>query len=405
MVESKVVLYFFMFAMLICGTLNTIAGKAMDLSWSRGSEFNHPYFQTAGMFLGEFMCFLYYFIYKKYDKSLVPIKSEQASSSKKKTCLEKMGIFVFIIPSSFDFTASTLMFVGLALSAPSVYQMMRGFIMVVVALYSIIFLKIRLFRHQYLGVLCALIGVVIVGLASVIYESSSASNPVLGVIIIVLAQFFAGGVFVSEQLFLENVVVHPLQAVGIEGMTGFGYYLILLPIFNLIPCSNDDFCNGGFLEDSVEAFKQIGESWEILTLFLGFMISISLFNFTGVTTTKKAGALARSTIDTSRTLLIWMFSIAVGWEDFIWLQLIGFFFLVIGTLIYNEILVIPFWGFKESIERKQIYTKNRAEKNNLVTKEKDNEYLGFSPGAIYNQSYLDHKQKLVEGDGDLDSLR
>ena len=333
MVESKVVLYMFMLAMLLFGTLNTIAGKAMDLSWSRGEQFNHPYFQTALMFFGEMFCLGFYLIYKKiYIADVIkeplngstkkePLNASSTNEPSRKGCLEKMGKFVFIIPSFFDFCASTLMFVGLTLSAPSVYQMMRGFIMVVVALYSILFLKIKLFKHQYLGVLCAFIGVVLVGLASVLYEATSAKNPVIGVIIIIIAQFFAGGVFVSEQLFLENIVVHPLQAVGIEGTSGLGYFLIVLPIFNAIPCDDGDFCSGGYIENSVQAFKQIGESTNLILLSIGFLLSISLFNFTGITTTKKAGALARSTIDTSRTLLIWLFSIIVGWEDFVWLYL------------------------------------------------------------------------------------
>ena len=378
-----------MVAMLFFGTANTIVGKAMDLCKSRGREFNHPYFQTAGMFLGEFLCLIYYAVYRKFVKEET-LTHPLHPTPQKKGCLAKMGKFVFIIPSFFDFTASTLMFLGLVLSAPSVYQMMRGFIMVVVALYSMIVLKLQLFRHQYLGVLCAFIGVLLVGLASVLYEASSAKSPVLGVIIIIIAQFFAGGVFVSEQLFLEDIVVHPLQAVGIEGFSGFGYYLIVLPIMNVIPCNNPDMCSYGYIENSVEAFRQIGASTDVLLLFIGFMLSISLFNFTGVTTTKKAGALARSTIDTSRTLLIWAFSMIVGWEKFIPMQLAGFFMLVLGTLIYNEILVIPKFGFKESIEKKKIYMKQRAEKKHYVKEDVENEYLGFSPGGVYDQTHFKH---------------
>jgi drug/metabolite transporter (DMT)-like permease len=396
MAERKFVLYLFMAGMLVFGTANTIAGKAMDLTESKGEIFNHPYFQTAGMFFGEFFCLLYYYIYTKVSP---PSSNSEplAAKTAPKGCLDKMGRFVFMIPSFFDFCASSLMFLGLALSAPSVYQMMRGFIMVVVALYSIVFLKVKLFPHQLLGVTFAFIGVILVGLASVLYEASSAKNPVLGVIIIIVAQFFAGGVFVSEQLFLENIVIHPLQAVGIEGLTGFGYFIIVLPIFNLIPCSNKDLCGDGYVENSVKAFEQIGSSWQLALLFLGFMLSISLFNFTGVTTTKKAGALARSTIDTSRTVLIWVFSIFVGWETFVWLQLVGFFFLVLGTLVYNEILKIPWFGLTESIERKKIYMKNRAEEKHQV---KEEEYVGFSPGGVYDQTHFKHK--LRDGDDDVE---
>jgi drug/metabolite transporter (DMT)-like permease len=45
------------------------------------------------------------------------------------------------IPAAFDFTASSLMFIALTMTPASVYQMMRGFVTVITALMSIIFLK------------------------------------------------------------------------------------------------------------------------------------------------------------------------------------------------------------------------------------------------------------------------
>lgn len=44
------------------------------------------------------------------------------------------------IPASCDVCGSTLMFVALSMVSPSVYQMMRGLIVVITALLSIIFL-------------------------------------------------------------------------------------------------------------------------------------------------------------------------------------------------------------------------------------------------------------------------
>jgi hypothetical protein len=49
-----------------------------------------------------------------------------------------------------------------------------------------------------------------------------------------------------------------------------------------------------------------------------------------------------------RTILVWIFFLTIPTpieEKFSWIQLVGFVFLVLGTLIYNEVLVLPFWGF------------------------------------------------------------
>ena len=79
-------------------------------------------------------------------------------------------------------------------------------------------------------------------------------------------------------------------------------------------------------------------------------------NAFGVTVTKNASAAQRSTIDTSRTVLIWIFFMTVEIkgvekEEFTWLQLSGFILLVIGTLVYNEIVVIPWLGFDKNIKK------------------------------------------------------
>ena len=57
--------------------------------------------------------------------------------------------------------------------------------------------------------------------------------------------------------------------------------------------------------------------------------------------TKYASAAQRSTVDTCRTLVIWCVFLAMGSEKFLIGELFGFFLLVLGTLVYNEIIEIP----------------------------------------------------------------
>jgi Nucleotide-sugar transporter. len=361
---NTVFIYSFMLGVLIFGTANTLISKAMDQQSAKGHEFNHPYFQTATMFLGESFCLVAYRIYLKSQNTRVSVKKELLMDKTGKL-YNKLGNFIFLIPAFFDLVASTLTFIGLVLSAASVYQMMRGFIIVVVAAFSVFFLKRRLFRHQILGGGLAFIGVVIVGISSILFQASSAPDPVLGIILILVAQLFHGGMFVTEELFLSRITIDPLQAVGIEGVCGLGYYIILLPILYVIPC-NQDFCVNGRVEDTALAFEQIAANMALAFTWVSSMVSVSLFNWTGISTTKYAGSLARSTIDTSRTLLVWLASMLLGWEEFIWPQLIGFFFLGLGTMVYNEVIVIPLWGFKEAVIAHQ-KDRNSRNKEYLAT--------------------------------------
>lgn len=68
---------------------------------------------------------------------------------------------------------------------------------------------------------------------------------------------------------------------------------------------------------------------------------LSGFNFFGLSVTRTVSATSRSTIDTCRTLFIWLVSLALGWETFKWLQVVGFALLVYGTFLFNDIVRPP----------------------------------------------------------------
>lgn len=77
--------------------------------------------------------------------------------------------------------------------------------------------------------------------------------------------------------------------------------------------------------------------------------SSSGFNFFGLSVTRTVSATSRSTIDTCRTLFIWVVSLGLGWETFKWLQVVGFACLVYGSFLFFDIIRPP---FKACVERK-----------------------------------------------------
>ncbi len=104
-------------------------------------------------------------------------------------------------------------------------------------------------------------------------------------------------------------------------------------------------CNYRYLENSAFAFRQMQENHIIIMLVIFTIMCIACFNSFGIAMTKYASAAQRSTIDTSRTLTIWILSCLLGLEKFLPLEIPGFILLAFGTLLYNEIIVLPFWGF------------------------------------------------------------
>lgn len=106
---------------------------------------------------------------------------------------------------------------------------------------------------------------------------------------LVIAQFFAGGLFIVEEKLLGDYYLDPLKVVGLEGLWGIIIWCILLPIFQVIKCSGD-LCPYGVLEDSLQGFRDYGDNYVLILLSIGVCFSIAFFNAFGVAVTKNASA-------------------------------------------------------------------------------------------------------------------
>ena len=178
---------------------------------------------------------------------------------------------------------------------------------------------------------------------------------------------------------MSQYYLDPFKVVGTEGMWGVLYYLTLLPIMQSIKCSGDQglekLCNFGYLENSSYAFKQMSENGVIIALAFMMAASIAIFNVCGIMTTKYASAAQRSTIDTSRTVIIWIMSAFVlNLETFEWQAIIGFVMLTFGTLLYNEIIVLPFLGFDQNTKEA------KAAREGKSGGDGGEDYMNLSPG-------------------------
>lgn len=95
----------------------------------------------------------------------------------------------------------------------------------------------------------------------------------------------------------------------------------------------------GSLENAIDAIYQITHSWQIATATGGTILSIAFFNYAGISVTKEISATSRMVLDSVRTVFIWIFSLAIGWQAFQTLQLGGFIVLLVGMCLYNDIII------------------------------------------------------------------
>jgi len=131
------------------------------------------------------------------------------------------------------------------------------------------------------------------------------------------------------------------------------------------------------LENSAFVFEQVSSNNKIIGFFVCYGCSIACFNSFGIATTKYASAAQRSTIDSCRQLSVWLLSHFIFGDPLEPLCLVGYFFVIFGTLWYNEIFEIPFCGFADNTKRAISLRAGGSGKANA-------DFMQSSPAAAYD---------------------
>lgn len=191
------------------------------------------------------------------------------------------------------------------------------------AAFTVLFLKRRLYIHNYVGCAFVIVGISLVGMSSFIFPKNSSSSDdnssmqTISVILILISLITNGILFVSEEKLFSKYYLHPFQVVGTEGFWGLSFYVIILPLLMFIDCPDSlgDLCleyNGSsHLEQPGEYFSQFANNGALAFYIILGVFTIALFNVCGVNVTKHISSLARSIVDVTRTLLVWIGSIIV----------------------------------------------------------------------------------------------
>lgn len=329
-----------------CGSINTISTKWTDKIKSYGKddktlrEFNHPFVQACIMFMGEFLCvvvfkILFCRLQRKNDGS-----EDQHTLTKGN---RNFSQFILMPPAMCDLIATSTMYVGLTLTYASSFQMLRGSVIIFVALFSKIFLGRQLGSRRWIGILFIATGLAIVGVSDMLSNDNKGDTTkiLIGDCLIVLAQIITATQMTYEEKYVGSLNIPSLQAVGWEGIFGFVVLSILLvPMYFIHVPSVFSNNPRGVLEDAIDAFYMIKHNYLLLVPITGTVFSIAFFNFAGISVTKEISATTRMVLDSIRTIVIWSVSLAIGWQNFHPLQLLGFASLLFGMCIYNDIIVM-----------------------------------------------------------------
>ena len=141
------------------------------------------------MYIGEALSMVIFLLYTRIKKDAYEEGKKIAVENGK---IVKVNPFLLIIPTFCDFFTSTLTFFALEFMPASLYSMVRSGNLVVTTIFSVIFLKRKLYRQHLLGLCTIVTGIVIVGIIVIENSSSSgddSSKILLGVILLVSSFF------------------------------------------------------------------------------------------------------------------------------------------------------------------------------------------------------------------------
>ena len=320
-------------------------------------------FQAAEMFLGEMSCivvFKVWFYHHKYRKLDMKVFGPQ-----------KFNPLVWAVPAMCDLLGTSTMYVGLTWTFAASFQMLRGSVIIFTGLLSVAFLGTRLRLMHWTGMFAVIVGLVVVGLADYVSAEAHSSNHltyiVAGDLLIVLAQVITAIQMTVEEKLIKKYKVPPLQAVGWEGIFGFSVLAVaMVPMYFIpwhLPSPPEIWQRTPRFEDAIDAFVMLGNNWKLLFASIGTVISIAFFNFAGLTVTSTMNATTRMVLDSVRTIFIWAFSLGVNWEQFQYLQPVGYFILFVGTCIYYDIIIMPTlrWVYRRFCKRYEMGSIQDAE--------------------------------------------
>lgn len=271
----------------------------------------------------------------------------------------------FLVPAMFDCMATMFVYHGITLTSASSAQMLRGSVTVFRYLNATFIFKygnseLNTQRNRIYGVLLVILGISIICYTDHNFYSDPAlekthpelfysyKNVLKGDLIIVVAQ-----IFICIQMYIEefsNIVpsdVSSVEAVGWEGLWGFTLLLILIWPLSQIKFSWYEYLNIGqytpkqTFEDVSDCLAQLKNSPKIVSLTIGQIISVCIFNITGINYVQQPDldAKFRMLLDVLRTVVIWTCGIYYNTQLFIPWQSVGFFLQIVGLCWFNRILL------------------------------------------------------------------
>lgn len=340
---------------------------------SDGYSFNHSFIFSPLMFLGESLCLPAFFLLLRLG--CVKEIEEEFHYNKSKS---PPPLKVYLCPACCDIVASLLTFIFSGLVSSNFFMLLKIFqVATTIAICKWLNSTInhnKLGMKEKIGLSIVIIGQITSGLYFMINEFTNVWEIIIGTVLMLFSCLLISIKNCYEQKIFYDFSVHPLTAVGIEGLFGLLFTTLLMILANFLSCDFLSFLSKacvvedeGYFENIRVAFEQIrSQPMLILFIFL-FVVFIGLKNYFDVSLAKYSSPYNRVIVDSVRAIPITFISgLQPNLPELI-LLIVGSLFIFIGFVIFLKVkdlwlhLVLSRSSESEQILENGIYSTNETE--------------------------------------------
>ena len=344
---------------------------------------NHPFTNDLIMFMAEGCVIIIFFIQQKITKDTDSSSCEELTKSqivyKKEEQNRKAIKFLpdskkvktfFIILGTFalDLFASTAIFIIRQIDNMSSIELGFKIIGLIVSTFlSICILNYKYYRHHFIGCVILCIGLIIYSVIDFIQNleqiEPKQANPTIVMILIMIfilcSNVFASLQEVMHKYLMDIMFVSPFAIISLEGFFGIIVMSVSLIFLYYTKCTSKIVCSGNQVENIFDTFNNVISHYQLLIPIIILFFSFIVLNTFRLLTNQAYSPTHRIIPDVYGCCFSWVvrvifpkldeISTFMKFQNFV----IGFsfFLIMVGALIYLEIIELHFWGLSRNIRR------------------------------------------------------
>ena len=361
---------------------------------------SHPIFETLIMFLSEVICIPFELLRIHNSKPRIRQIRQSAITVEQNILIERNKVIsqpsywkepkiymLISLSAAIDLICYTSISFSCAygvIQTNNIHTEMRILPIFFMSLLSWKFLQMQIYNHHLVSIGFIGIGFLIIFTDLFVAIELTITQKILVIILFLVIHFFYSIKQINDKYLMEHKYISPFLLLFFEGVSGVILTFVTYAIAYLVECKEEwNFCTTGpvfetFSKDLKDLANNVNVSALLYLLLLLF--SSSGLNIFLMLTKNYFSPSHRSVSDTMNAFFAWIVNFFFDWNNnWSFIKVIGYVFIMIGCCIFNEIILLKFWDLDKD-------TKGNIEDR---SKKEDNEYVEIN--NLNNKKKEDNK--------------